>query len=102
MSDIDPKVAARTRIVLIVGFIILTIAYLYQGQSSGIADLGLPTTTPNTVGIFYDVTKITDGDTIHISMDGRDETIRLIGINTPETVDPRRPVECLVKRRVRV
>jgi micrococcal nuclease len=30
-------------------------------------------------------------------MDGRDEKVRLIGINTPETVDPRRPVECFGK-----
>ncbi|MBI4087113.1 thermonuclease family protein [Candidatus Kaiserbacteria bacterium] len=27
-------------------------------------------------------------------MDGKTETIRLIGINTPETVDPRKQVEC--------
>ena len=30
-------------------------------------------------------------------MDGREEPVRLIGINTPESVDPRRPVECLGK-----
>jgi micrococcal nuclease len=40
---------------------------------------------------------VTDGDTIHIDMEGNDETVRLIGINTPETVDPRRPVECFGK-----
>jgi micrococcal nuclease len=26
--------------------------------------------------------------------DGRDETVRIIGIDTPETVDPRKPIEC--------
>lgn len=32
------------------------------------------------------VTHITDGDTIHVTMpDGTDETVRFIGINTPET-----------------
>jgi len=30
-------------------------------------------------------------------MNGRNETIRFIGINTPETVDPRRPVQCFGK-----
>ena len=40
------------------------------------------------------VTKVVDGDTIHVSIGGHDETVRLIGINTPETVDPRSPVEC--------
>lgn len=39
-----------------------------------------------------------DGDTITISMNGQAETIRLIGINTPETVDPRKPVECFGKQ----
>ncbi len=45
-------------------------------------------------GDFYDVTKVTDGDTIHVLEKGKDETIRIIGINSPETVDPRREVEC--------
>jgi micrococcal nuclease len=57
----------------------------------------VPTTTQNTVGVYYDVTKVTDGDTIHVLMDGRDEVVRLIGINTPETVDPRRAVQCFGK-----
>ncbi|MDD3607288.1 MAG: thermonuclease family protein [Candidatus Moranbacteria bacterium] len=42
----------------------------------------------------YPVKKVVDGDTIQVSIDGKDEVIRLIGINTPETVDPRKPVEC--------
>lgn len=40
------------------------------------------------------VSKVTDGDTIHVDIGGRDETVRLIGIDTPESVDPRSPVEC--------
>ena len=28
---------------------------------------------------------------------GRDERVRLIGIDTPETVDPRKPVQCFGK-----
>lgn len=42
----------------------------------------------------YTVTKVVDGDTIAISMNGSIETIRFIGIDTPETVDPRKPVQC--------
>lgn len=42
----------------------------------------------------YLVTWVSDGDTIKIDRDGRIETLRLLGINTPETVDPRRPVQC--------
>jgi micrococcal nuclease len=43
------------------------------------------------------VSRIVDGDTIVVKVDGRDEKVRLIGINTPETVDPRKPVECFGK-----
>ena len=40
------------------------------------------------------VIKVVDGDTLTISIGGKNETIRIIGINTPEIVDPRKPVEC--------
>jgi micrococcal nuclease len=40
------------------------------------------------------VARVVDGDTILLG-DGR--RVRLIGIDTPESVDPRRPVECLGK-----
>ena len=43
---------------------------------------------------FYEVLKVIDGDTIDVNLDGEMERIRLIGINTPETVDPRKLVEC--------
>jgi micrococcal nuclease len=39
------------------------------------------------------VVHVTDGDTIHVEIDGAEYRLRYIGINTPETVDPRRPVE---------
>jgi micrococcal nuclease len=40
------------------------------------------------------VVRVVDGDTIHARIDGRNETIRLIGIDTPETVKPNTPVQC--------
>lgn len=46
---------------------------------------------------YFQVTKVVDGDTIDVSYFGRVERIRLIGINTPESVNPRRPVECFGK-----
>jgi len=46
---------------------------------------------------FYAVTKVVDGDTIEVDIDGKREKIRIIGINSPETVDPRREVECFGK-----
>jgi micrococcal nuclease len=40
------------------------------------------------------VVEVIDGDTVVIDFDGREELVRLIGIDTPETVHPDRPVEC--------
>ena len=45
----------------------------------------------------YPVTKVVDGDTISVHIDDADVTVRLIGVNTPETVDPRKTVECFGK-----
>ena len=45
----------------------------------------------------YSVVKVVDGDTVDLSIDGKVERVRLIGMNTPETVDPRKPVECFGK-----
>jgi len=41
-----------------------------------------------------DVVSVVDGDTIKVSIDGKTTTLRLIGIDTPETVDPRKLVQC--------
>ncbi len=45
------------------------------------------------------VTRAIDGDTLLVKFDGEEEErwVRLLGINTPETVDPRRPVQCFGK-----
>jgi micrococcal nuclease len=40
------------------------------------------------------VTRVVDGDTIHVDIASQDFTVRYIGMNTPETVDPNKPVEC--------
>jgi micrococcal nuclease len=39
------------------------------------------------------VVKVVDGDTIKVEIGARVEVVRLIGVDTPETVDPRKPVE---------
>lgn len=51
----------------------------------------------NATGTLYCVQHVVDGDTLDLDMDGKRVRIRLIGINTPETVDPRRAVECFGK-----
>lgn len=40
------------------------------------------------------VVRVVDGDTVHVRLQGREFTVRYIGIDTPETVDPRRDVQC--------
>jgi micrococcal nuclease len=38
--------------------------------------------------------EVTDGDTIRVAVDGREEPVRLILIDAPETRDPNNPPEC--------
>jgi micrococcal nuclease len=40
------------------------------------------------------VVRPVDGDTVVVEVDGQEEPVRLIGIDTPESVAPDRPVEC--------
>ena len=43
--------------------------------------------------LFGTVERVVDGDTIKVRLDGRTETVRYIGVDTPETVHPTRGVE---------
>lgn len=52
------------------------------------------TKTTATQYIYYPVSSVVDGDTVKINVDGKIQTFRLIGIDTPETVDPRKDVQC--------
>ncbi len=40
------------------------------------------------------VVHVVDGDTIVVDDRGRDTTVRLLGVDTPETVHPDEPVQC--------
>jgi micrococcal nuclease len=40
------------------------------------------------------VVRVIDGDTVEVSISGVTDTVRLIGIDTPETVAPGEPVAC--------
>jgi micrococcal nuclease len=50
--------------------------------------------TPATQTATAPVVRVIDGDTIEVSIGGRDEDVRYIGIDTPETVKPDTPVQC--------
>ena len=71
---------------LILGLIVLAVAaYTATAGSSEDASAGR-------------VTRVVDGDTIHVSVGGRDETVRYIGVDTPESVKPGTPVQCFAER----
>ncbi len=90
-------VTAKTRkvVLAVIVVVLLCAGYSLSDIRSviGIASSSEPVTTP-TSGEWYPVVKVTDGDTLTIEIDGKNQSVRLIGVNTPETVDPRRPVQC--------
>lgn len=59
-----------------------------------------PTGTPKPPALAHDVggpylvESVVDGDTIRISCNGTSTRVRLVGVNTPETVKEDSPVEC--------
>lgn len=55
--------------------------------SSGLAPMGQTVS-----GLVVD--RVVDGDTVKLELDGDYVSVRLIGMNTPETVKPDSPVEC--------
>ena len=55
-----------------------------------------PTATPSNLNPAHaPIAQILDGDTVVVEFaNGHEETVRLLGIDTPETIDPTRPVQC--------
>ncbi len=68
-----------------------------EAQTDNNTPQTVPTEQPVANSDVYLITDVVDGDTIKIRKDGVIETLRLIGIDTPETVDPRKPVQCFGK-----
>ena len=46
---------------------------------------------------FYPVAYVKDGDTFIVKIGRHEAAVRMLGIDTPETVDPRKPVQCYGK-----
>ena len=55
-------------------------------------DIPAPTGAP-----LYKVLRVVDGDTIVIEKDGKSESVRMIGVDTPEINDSRTGVQCFAK-----
>jgi micrococcal nuclease len=73
----------RLGVFLLIVIILVLIAYYYPyitGNASSLANQNSNKFVRES-GI---VTKVVDGDTIHVNINGKDEIIRFLGINTPE------------------
>lgn len=47
-----------------------------------------PEVEPVSLSTPYDVVRVVDGDTLVVSIDGKEVSVRLIGVDTPESVNP--------------
>jgi len=75
------------------GMVALTALALLGFNITRRGAVNLPTKSGPMPG-YYPVTHVTDGDTFDVRIAGQIEAVRLIGIDTPETHDPRKPVQC--------
>ncbi len=98
------KLALFALVIVLLGFTSLgtenspTAATPAPAQLADVATSVTETTiTPPLPENTYPVVKVIDGDTVSIMKEGRSVTLRLIGLDTPETVDPRKPVQCFGK-----
>ncbi len=84
------KRRAKRVATLMVGLITLGLAY---AQQHNIIKPAVKVAEQNQPGLFK-VTEFVDGDTIAVDMNGTKEKVRFIGVDTPETHDPRKAVQC--------
>jgi len=94
--NIEAKYTKRRRIfsaVLLLIIIGLVVGLAYNARNLKLPERNVATHQPG----LYEVVAFSDGDTIKVDMNGTKETIRMIGVDTPETKDPRKPVQCFGK-----
>jgi micrococcal nuclease len=70
---------------------IMAAATLLRPWEAGPEDDDLVTTLARVI-------RVVDGDTLEVRIGGEVEDVRLIGVDTPETVDPGAPVQCFGPR----
>lgn len=75
---------------LVLGLVIAALSYFTSTQQGGAPSVTEPAPAPG----YYKVVQTEDGDTITVDMLGKQERVRFIGVDTPETHDPRKTVQC--------
>ena len=76
--------------------VVLAAAYGYGRRQDGGGAAG--SATPVGTASSAPVVRVVDGDTIQIRLGDRKERVRLIGVDTPETVKPNTPVQCFGRK----
>lgn len=66
---------------------------LWLLAGSDLLKMGIQKAEKNQPGL-YSINHFVDGDTFAVNMNGSVETIRFIGVDTPETHKPNTPVQC--------
>jgi micrococcal nuclease len=69
-------------------------AVIVLGTVASCSSARRPSATTSPDGTNAAVVKVVDGDTIVVRVGGVEETVRLLGIDTPETKAPNEPVQC--------
>lgn len=73
------------------------LAYLLIGAGFFLINQHYPQLVGNVESLepgYYRIVSVVDGDTITVQMNGENETVRLVGVDTPETHHPKKPVQC--------
>ena len=83
-----------TKLILAILFAAMTATGASIQNPAIIADAHAATTVATTSSDFFPIVRVVDGDTIVVHKDGKQVKVRLIGLDTPEVVDPRKPVQC--------
>lgn len=78
------KIGGLILLVITIGMILLLFKYLVDGIQKNIPIKNKTEITPTIENKKYLVEKVVDGDTIDVKIDGKIESIRLIGIDAPE------------------
>jgi micrococcal nuclease len=85
------KLLTKRNISLLTSLLVFLVVSL--GQSQGWFETAKQAATTSDPGL-YAINHFIDGDTIAVNMNGHTETVRMIGVDTPETHKPNTPVQC--------
>jgi micrococcal nuclease len=77
----------RRLLLVLVGIAVVAVAVVPRGEGGRGAG-----------GLTVRVVRVVDGDTVRVRVGGREEGVRYIGVDTPESRSPDAPVQCFARR----